>query len=51
MKKPIKIEEEDLLKLHKVMGEKDAYIKKLEKALESVKRQLKNLKEQQNVKA
>lgn len=50
MKKPIKIEEEDFLKLHRVMGEKDAYIKKLKKALKSVKRQLANIKEARDAK-
>lgn len=44
MKKFVKIPEEELLALHKQSKEKDKYIKELEIALESVKRQLENAK-------
>ena len=48
MKKPIKIEEEDLLALHKKVKEQEKYIKKLEKALDSVQRQVDNAKATKN---
>lgn len=44
MKEYVTTSKDDLAAIHKMMKEKDAYIKKLEKALESVKRQLENAK-------
>lgn len=42
MKQYVKISKDDLAALHKLVKEKDAYIEKLEKALESVNRQKQN---------
>ena len=45
MKEYITTSKEDFVKIHTKVKEQEAYIKELELALESVKRQLANIKE------
>lgn len=45
MKEYISTSKEDFVAIHKKVKEQEAYIKELELALESVKRQLANIKE------
>jgi len=50
MNEYVKIKVEDLIAINERMNEKDTYIKKLELAYESVKRQLANIEEANNAK-
>jgi septation ring formation regulator EzrA len=50
MKEYVRIDKETLKELYKQNQEKNAYIQKLEKALQSVERQLANIKETMNAK-